>query len=499
MRIIGLDGSKPRSFFRNEDVTWAQTCDWSADGSNILVAFSKDDRIQIAMVSTVDGSVRILKTLEKEWPKKFEFSMSLSPDGNYVAYDFPQRIGAAERDIFLLSTDGKPETTLIKHPADDHLLGWAPDGKRILFASDRRGSLDAWSIQLSDGKPQGAPELVKSDIGQRFQSLGFTQEGSFYYGNEGGQNRDIYTAQLEPETGESVAPPKSPITRFKGNNWIPNYSPDGKYLAYVSGKRSMPRNLLVIRSLETGEERELSTNIHKIQKHRWSPDCSSILFRGEDEKYNAGIYQIDVQTGTVTNVVPKSSDTVLQIMQWSGDGKSLYMTRTFRSNRSHQIVIREIESGTEKELYRVSPDDALSYTTNPNHLLYSPDGKWLSSTIGDGKELKIMPAAGGESRVLYRCKQEGEKLGEFRWSPDGNHIFAVLDQSKQDKFSIWRIPIEGGEIQKVLEMNKVSHENIRQLSLHPDGQHIAFQSTSPFKGTEIWKMENFLPKAESAK
>jgi len=170
------------------------------------------------------------------------------------------------------------------------------------------------------------------------------------------------------------------------------------------------------------------------------------------------------------------------------------MTRTFRSNKSHQIVLREIQTGTEKELYRVSPDDLLHYPNNPNDILYSPDCKWLSFTIREGKELRIKPAAGGESRVVLKCKQEGEKLSEFRWSPDGKYIFSVLDQSEQNKFSIWRIPIEGGDTQNVLEMNKRAHEKINKLSLHPDGQHIAFQSTAPFKGTELWLMENFLPK-----
>ena len=498
LRIIGLDGSKPRVLYRNKEVVWAQTCDWSADGTKILAGFwRKDGPIQIVLVSTEDGSVRILKTLEKKLPRNFGFSMKLSPDGRYIVYDLPKKSYTytfAERDIFLLSTNGEPEITLCENPADDYILGWAPDGKNILFASDRRGSLDLWHIQISDGKPQGNPELVKSDIGQRFQSLGFTQEGSFYYGNEGGQDNDIYTARLDPETGRMIAPPKSPITRFKGNNWLPDYSPDGKYLAYVTGKRNLSHNLLIIHNLETGEERELLTNIHKIQKHIWSPDCKSILFRGTDENYSAGIYHIDIQTGTVTTLVPKYSDSrSLQVMQWSDDGKSFYMIRGFKSTKTLQIVIREIESGTEKELYRAS------YPKNSNHILYSPDGKWLSSIIREGKELKIMPAAGGESRVLYKCEQEGENVNGFRWSPDGEYIFYVLDQPKQNQFSIWRIPIEGGETQKVLEMNKLFHENIKKLSVHPDGQHVAFQSTSPFGGTEVWVMENFLPKTKDKK
>ncbi|NQU84424.1 MAG: PD40 domain-containing protein [Mariniphaga sp.] len=497
LRIIGLDGSKPRILYSNEEVIWAQTCDWSADGTKILAAFQRKDEIQIVLISTANGSVRILKTLEKEWPKKFEFSMNLSPDGRYIVYDFPQKTGSPERDIFMLSTDGEPEITLCENPADDHLLGWAPNGKTILFVSDRRGSIDAWSIQLLDGKPQGNPEIVKSDIGQRFQPIGFTQEGSFYYGKEGGRNNDIYIAKLDPETGKIIAPPKSPVTRYKGNNWIANYSPDGKYLAYVSGKGNLPRNLLIIHSLETGEEKVLSTNIHKIQKHIWSPDCSSILFRGEDENYNAGIYQIDIQTGIVTTVVPKSSNTVLQVMQWSGDGKSFYMGRTSNSNKIHQIVIRDLESGTEKELYRVSPNDLLFYPININHIIHSPDGKWLSFTIRKEKELKIMPVAGGEPRVLYKCEQEDDNIDGFRWSPDGKYIFWVLEQPKQNKCSIWRIPIEGGETQKILEMNNIPTQSIRKLSIHPNGQQIAFQSVSPFEDSEVWVMENFLPKEET--
>ncbi len=170
------------------------------------------------------------------------------------------------------------------------------------------------------------------------------RDGIMWFGTyRNGLNR------FDPETGINIAPPKSPITRFKGNNWLPDYSSDGKYLAYVTGKRNLPRNLLIIHNLETGEERELSTNIHKIQKHIWSPDCSSILFRGEDENYNAGIYQIDIQTGTVRTLVPKYSDSrSLQVMQWSDDGKSFYMIRGFKSTKTLQIVIREIESGTEK-------------------------------------------------------------------------------------------------------------------------------------------------------
>jgi Tol biopolymer transport system component len=81
-------------------------------------------------------------------------------------YDFPPKEDSPDRDIFVLATNGSRETPLVEHPGNDFVLGWAPDGKRILFASDRTGVLSAWVIAVADGRPQGAPELVKSDIGR---------------------------------------------------------------------------------------------------------------------------------------------------------------------------------------------------------------------------------------------------------------------------------------------------------------------------------------------
>ena len=92
--------------------------------------------------------------------------MNFSPDGRSIVYDFRPKEESPQRDIFVLASDGSREIPLVKHPADDYLLGWSPEGRWILFASDRRGSWDAWAIEVADGKPQGAPALVKLGIGE---------------------------------------------------------------------------------------------------------------------------------------------------------------------------------------------------------------------------------------------------------------------------------------------------------------------------------------------
>ena len=174
VRIVGLDGSEPRVLYRNEE-TSRSVSDitgtgyivnravraWSPDGKYVLVMFRREDRTnQMGLVSVADGSVRVLKTLDWRSP----IGVSFSPDGRYIAYDLAKE-DSPNRDIFLLATDGSRETPLIEHPANDQYPVWAPDGKRILFVSDRTGSLGAWLIEVADGKPRGAPELVKPDIG----------------------------------------------------------------------------------------------------------------------------------------------------------------------------------------------------------------------------------------------------------------------------------------------------------------------------------------------
>ncbi|MDB4581578.1 LpqB family beta-propeller domain-containing protein [Draconibacterium sp.] len=474
LRIIGIDGSKPLILYKNEEVTWAQTYGWSPDGKQILACFSKKDGAeQIVLVSVDDGSVRVLKMLEKEWPKNINFS----PDGNYIVFDSPGG------DISLLSTDGNREIKLIEHPANDFLLGWAPDGENILFASDRTGTLSAWLIAVANGKPMGTPKLVKPDIGQ-FASLGFTSGGSFYYNFGGEFTRDIFSVKIDPESGEILNQPKKLIESFEGHNLNPDYSRDGKHLAYV---RRMRSDILCIRSLETGEEREFSLKLKQIELPRWSPDGKSILIAGKDNNNLLKLYQVDTQTGNLTPFA-SPEENLRGRHEWSPDGKAIFYGQRSITNNRTQIVHRELESGTEKELF-------LGSDNNQFYLSCSPDGKWLSFFKRTGKELKIIPLAGGESRVLFKCKQN-DHLSTLRWTADGKYILFVirplansLRQPEQNKCSLWRIPLEGGEPENLgLEINCTEH-----LSTHPDGQHIAFYNITDRIG-EVWVMENFLPK-----
>ncbi|MHC4507508.1 MAG: M56 family metallopeptidase, partial [Planctomycetota bacterium] len=504
LRIIGLDVSKPRILYSNKEVVWLQTYDWSPDGKQILASFwRKDETNQIVLVSVADGSVRVLKTLDLRSPRKWPMNMSFSPDGRYIAYDFPPEAYSPERDISLLSIDGGGVIPLVEHPADDIVLGWAPDGKNILFGSDRTGNFDVWVIQIAGGKRQGTPERVKPSMGP-IKPLGFTRKGSFYYGVSQ-DRKDIYIAELDPQAGEILAPPKRTIARFEGANQTPDYSPDGKYLAYIStrGVRSsfMPKevgDVLCVRSLETGKDREIfSEGLRSFGYPRWSPDSRSIfVVSWVAHEDSMGIYRIDAQTGGVTRVV-KGEVGGLYWHECSRDGKAIFLVRRDETKDLRQIMARDIETGMETEIYR-APGSEFFYVFS------SPDGKRLSliSRSGGGgrRILKVLPATGGEPRELYKWEEDDVVSLYHTWSADGRYIFFAKRSSEKTeeewKWSLWRIPVDGGEPQKLgLEMPQIS-----SLSVHPDGRHIAFQSSGfKRKFAEVWVMENFLPAVELAK
>jgi hypothetical protein len=60
------------------------------------------------------------------------------------------------------------------------MLGWFPEGNRILFLSDRGGTWGIWALSVADGQAKGDPMLIKADTG-RIWPMGFSRKGEFFY------------------------------------------------------------------------------------------------------------------------------------------------------------------------------------------------------------------------------------------------------------------------------------------------------------------------------
>lgn len=178
------------------------------------------------------------------------------PDGQFVVYDAPQQRSAAGRRVFIVRAGGSEDRRLVEGSANDASLVWTPDGRRVLFASDRSGTMDVWSVDVDRGAAQGAPQLVHRSVG-RMWLRGLTDAGSyFYYATVGAV--DVYQAEL---TNAGAKNPATLPATYVGSNISSIFSPDGRRLAYASrrGLIGFDRGstTLAIRDLGTNQPREL--------------------------------------------------------------------------------------------------------------------------------------------------------------------------------------------------------------------------------------------------
>jgi len=466
LRIQALENGNASVLYHHEETDYIRPAGWSADGKQILAALrGKDGTFRIVLVSVADGSLRFMKKLDQRSPKK----MSLSPDGRYVAYDFPTKEDQAGHDIFLIATDGSGETALVEHPANDLSPVWTPNGKGVVFVSDRTGTYSLWVVPVGGGRAQGPPVLIKRDMGQ-IVPMGFTTRGSYYYGVVNAMN-DVYIATLDPVTGKVKEQPKAANPRLVGASDYPDWSPDGKQLAYVTrlGSAGAGRNplALTILSLETGEQRQLDPQLQFYVRLRWSPDGSSILTLGRDHANRGGLFQIDAQTGQVTTILySPSSQGFPREADWSPDGKAI-----FYSHVSGPIMLRDFATGREREIhsgviFALSRDGSLL-------AVHSEDRATKSSIV------KVVLVAGGEARELLR--EPGPGAFTFAWAADGRSL--LFTKSRE----LWRIPVQGADPQPM----GLAMANLRAIRVHPDGRRIAFSAAGG--NSEIWVMENMLP------
>jgi serine/threonine protein kinase/Tol biopolymer transport system component len=484
LRIIDVDGANMRVLYHDPDaVFYVGPHDFSPEGKQVLAYFSDADadlvdqetgerfrKGYLVLVSVVDGSVQTLKTWPRRGaPKKACFS----PDGRYVAYDFEQANDLRCHDIFLLDLDDGSETALIEHPANDLLCGWTPDGRRVIFASDRSSKRDLWMIEVADGLPQGEPrKLMGSFDGW---PIGFTTDGSFYY-RVGTQASNVYVAQLDSTGLTLVGEPEIASSQFVGSTTMGDWSPDGRFLAYRVGAGRLSGRSVAVYSVETSQERRVSPEDSfrpnsRMVGPRWSPDGRSLLLCGEGQEGGRGLYMVNVETG-VAALIATTRDGLLRLAVWSPDSTSIY-TRSPRS-----INRLDLATGKETELCRV--EDGIT-----RGLDVSPDGRWLAFCQGDDS-LVIMPSAGGEPREVAHLDADEVNTGLshvfVRWTPDGQHLLFPKRQKE-----LWRVNVDTGAQQQISTVPG----DLVNAAVHPDGKRIAL--TVQQGGSALWVMENFLP------
>jgi Tol biopolymer transport system component len=497
LRIVGIDGGEPRVVYTNPEVDFMYPNDWSPDGSQILMYMQrKDHTSQIALVNSSDGTVRVLKSLDWRGTGK----MSFSPDGKYIAYDFPAREDVEQRDIYVLASDGSSESVLVNHPANDAVAGWSPDGKYVLFASNRTGNMSLWLAPVKDGKAAGEAQVVRRDVEVSASALpmGFTRDGSFFYGADVSP-QDVYLASFDSASGKVRGAPTRMVEQYVGANSRADWSHNSKFVVYASKRRPGPRyiqDVLIVRNTATDAEHVVPTPLSYPFMPRWSPDDRYLAVGGVDQKGRDGIFRVDPVSGETTMLVPANGHYV-GMAGWSADGRSLIYYLQNIPDSTVAVVMQAVDGSESHDLYRVT---GKAFTIQPADV--SPDGRQVAFNLWEHHRysapqvaLMIVPTSGGEARDLVRMQHSD--AWSIGWSADSRSVFYSSRRITQNpdsslsvdytKMPLMRVSAAGGApVETGLAMDELD-----DVRAHPDGQRVSF--TSGRGGTEVWVMENFLP------
>jgi Tol biopolymer transport system component len=285
---------------------------WAPDGRTLaLIATGRGNtgrgNTHIALMSVSDGTLTRLKSLP--WSNSYTFGTDygrstlggFSPDGRWLLYSVAGEQPSDGDAVFAIAVDGSQETKLVQGPSANQSPAWTPDGRAVVFVSDRSANFGLWSIPVANGKPIGAPELLRANVGQ-IQGLGFNRDGAFFYGRMNAQD-DVLAAELDPATGTITSKPAPLIDRSMGSNRAASWSPDQRRLAFV---RSTPTgDAVVVRSAD-GTERTLPTRFrdggYRFAVPVWFPDGRSLLIPEIDRSIRRSTYrrvQIDTMEETV--------------------------------------------------------------------------------------------------------------------------------------------------------------------------------------------------------
>ena len=168
-------------------------------------------------------------------------------------------------DVWIMEADGSDPHRLTVETGGDGNPVVSPDGTRVVFLSDRRGTMDLFTVNV-DGS--NANRLTDSGFAVDPE---WTRDGKWIiylgYGSEPGK---VVLYKMPSEGGDGVR-----LREINANG--PRVSPDGKRLlhgAYYEDERKWKQDII---SLETGEV-EWSQYIEGASEHDWSPDGSAIIY-----------------------------------------------------------------------------------------------------------------------------------------------------------------------------------------------------------------------------
>lgn len=245
--------------------------DWSPDG-RLLVVDDKtkpEDPFSLYLVSTADG--RKARLTFPTMDVIGDLAPRFSPDGKSVA--FIRMIYQHESELFVIPTTGGEAR---KITSDDAVIGdvdWLRNSETLLFSSARGGTFGFWKIDAREhaANPVAFHAEISSDVPLQFSVAKNANEVAY---SAYAPNLDIMALDLSAaESGNAKWTRR--VDTWKEES-MPQFSPDGQSLAYISDVGGTPR--IRVGPADGLSSRPVTPSNVRPSYYRWSPDNLHIVY-----------------------------------------------------------------------------------------------------------------------------------------------------------------------------------------------------------------------------